>query len=1209
MSDYFGSNQSRVLDTQDRSLDNVVFQHRMPPLSSEWNLINQISNTKIQDSMKMDYPSGWFTIGDIQDLDNDSITEIAARSGQVLTSVSYDENSFKLVSKNPAQVSGKFGSCSCALVNGWPIFVYNGTLNNIITLDEPTTDSRYDLVFLEVWRKLIGANDPLYPYGCVQANPFSDNELVASFTGTETTKRVQIQYRIRTKRLDSGDVGDLLELDDLLCNIYPIAGRTSEYAYTSYKYRKFGSQDVGLYVSGYGESSDKSVLSTVDGYSYSIPMFLVYRRQKGTFDNTINGIHRSNITKQDYLDDIVSDRPDGKLVDVVYKDDIIDLRHRIISSREELDSIIKKSFRQLISGNLKTTLAKGFVDFSGTRQAFPGGNRILKRDQLNGTLSNIGNGIIMSNAFKNRAYSNAEFLQSNKMVTVSVATYSSGTWAAGTYNVTSLMPSSSVATVEKINGYYTKTLGKATNIYYNSGSITVGGNATTGPKTYISFNPITKTIIRTSGSFITDGFVNGCNITVSGSTSNDGIYAVSTVAATVITLQSTETLVLEAAGATITITDNASNLIGSTENLIIQFQVRYVAGNKGFFDVPSNFIEYNKNADIPYPLEEDIIYLRKNKSGDALQFTSSQTIQGITIKLADDETTSLDNIRHINTFNGESARFGTILSVHKIITSGTSTPSITIDLTDQKLYGYYILGVRAVYATLGGNFKWSGLTTGFRRNMSGDDIASYTINSFPLYTTPCIIRIELYVGSKPNIYDGLLEQEVYYPLESIKFFDTTKQARGITDIYEMMDVVVRRTSGNYFEVDTSKVTIGNKPILALGGLFNETNDADGSYFKITPYVYDISGVLHQDISVDGIGDSEEINKNLPCFLDNNYVNSNILPTKIIIKDITGDIVGDYIKVPIFVNSYVLASETPYNFYYNTEPYMGLMTPITEVRGKIENDGPSVITSEGSGAITNVEYNLGKAVLTKGSRVVTPLTYNSEIPKWSEIINPSKEYYISIVDSEIYYRIENIKTSLSYPNGYIVLSEPFKEASTGTSGITYEIVRKDYSISNISNIVDRLPTFLIKDYLGDCGKFDYHGIMTTFADSRAISKLQDPLDTIPYDFILGSSTNSNNITSRGVSNFIMTLGSNDSFNLSYPRPHIIYLDTDDGNYKKVYQAYLFNLIEPDSTKGRLYMMVLGSTPDPTLPTDLVYFNSNSANDTLDLFELVGRPLIK
>ena len=44
MSDNFGSGQNRVLDVENRSLDNVVFQYKTPPLTSEWNLINQISN-------------------------------------------------------------------------------------------------------------------------------------------------------------------------------------------------------------------------------------------------------------------------------------------------------------------------------------------------------------------------------------------------------------------------------------------------------------------------------------------------------------------------------------------------------------------------------------------------------------------------------------------------------------------------------------------------------------------------------------------------------------------------------------------------------------------------------------------------------------------------------------------------------------------------------------------------------------------------------------------------------------------------------------------------------------------------------------------------------------------------------------------------------------------------------------------------------------
>jgi hypothetical protein len=67
MSDYFGPGQPRVLNVNNRSLDQVVFQQSKPPLTSEWNLINQICDLKSQDNLKVNQPSGWLKVGTIED--------------------------------------------------------------------------------------------------------------------------------------------------------------------------------------------------------------------------------------------------------------------------------------------------------------------------------------------------------------------------------------------------------------------------------------------------------------------------------------------------------------------------------------------------------------------------------------------------------------------------------------------------------------------------------------------------------------------------------------------------------------------------------------------------------------------------------------------------------------------------------------------------------------------------------------------------------------------------------------------------------------------------------------------------------------------------------------------------------------------------------------------------------------------------------------
>ena len=80
-------------------------------------------------------------------------------------------------------------------------------------------------------------------------------------------------------------------------------------------------------------------------------------------------------------------------------------------------------------------------------------------------------------------------------------------------------------------------------------------NVTTTPQTTISFDAATRTINRSSGSFVTNGFVAGQKVIVSGATNpeNNGAFTVLTVAALTLTLVTGSVLVTAAAGPSITV--------------------------------------------------------------------------------------------------------------------------------------------------------------------------------------------------------------------------------------------------------------------------------------------------------------------------------------------------------------------------------------------------------------------------------------------------------------------------------------------------------------------------------------------------------------------------------------------------------------------------------------------------------------------------------
>jgi len=66
MAKNLGPNVSRVLEQDERSWLNVVFQQKRPPLDSEWNLVQEIQNFKHAQTIRRLTPSGFLTIHDIR---------------------------------------------------------------------------------------------------------------------------------------------------------------------------------------------------------------------------------------------------------------------------------------------------------------------------------------------------------------------------------------------------------------------------------------------------------------------------------------------------------------------------------------------------------------------------------------------------------------------------------------------------------------------------------------------------------------------------------------------------------------------------------------------------------------------------------------------------------------------------------------------------------------------------------------------------------------------------------------------------------------------------------------------------------------------------------------------------------------------------------------------------------------------------------------
>lgn len=1096
MSDNFGSSQSRVLSVDDRSLDQVVFQDRRVPLTSEWNLINQISDFKTSEAVKVNQPSGWLRVGEIRDSGastttdtaSEALLEASAKSGDVLTSLTYNALKIKLACRETTNV---------AVVNGWPLIIQKGvnspTASDVINFLEvellPCTGIfRYDVVFLEVWKKLIGQDDFIYPYGNVDVAPFSNNEIVWSIIGAETTKRVQIQYKIRTiQSIDPSRYPDGLGSSNI-----------RSYIDSRYYYKSVGHKDIGLYRAGNGS------LDTVDGYSYAIPMFIIYRRAQG-IPYSPSTIHGSTVTRALAATGTVSDRPDGKYSDVIVADDIIDVRHQLVTSGEELEAVLRKSFRSLVVGNLKTTVGQGFTT-GGQKLVCSGGSECIKIDQLNGSsssLPSIGSGYSGSGLAR-RVYSKSEGNKDHNTVSVPI---NGSTWQEGSISISTFLPSS-YGTVLSVDGFYYVRIEKNPEDPYN-------------PE-YLRF----KNYFGVA----------------TGITSTTG---------------------------TITI-DNTSNVCGTTYVLYMEFTYSYESSNSGFFDVPKEFLEVSKHTYQPIAVRGHDIPIRYV---DPTTLVTDPTLE--------------DYVSYRGAAYGESYDFGHDLVYHTTVgIDGVTLP--VISTPGRKLYNYTIHGVKEVRIKTGGAY---GLPVAFSVLKATEGI-SYTIVLSTSVAVGSEVKVTLITGTA---YNSTLS-------DSMKFFELNKQGRGVVDIYEMLEVLVDQDQDPDHPEINDRYTIDtiNKPIIAIASY---ATTAAGNYVEGRPFCFDVDSGEMKRVKLIS---SEYVNQYLPALSSLDYTNETLIPTRVTLSLFTGPYPAQ-ISVSVLVHSRVEASEAPYNFYYKFVPYQGLLST-DEIRGKAEKAGPAVITTLGCGKIDDYSYSDGTINVTQSSRTVVKATGSS----WK--YNVASGDYLVISGSTRMYRILYVGTDESgtQADTRITLADAYKEATQ--SGASYSIVRLDVPDSNIRNVIDRMPTYAQEDYLGRSEDLNLGNLVGKIIESSNKTTYQDVLDTTTNDFRLGESKESG---SRGRNYLKLTDGDNTLIQIGNLTPYIKYgtlgswLATQ--GIKKVYQAYLFNKSYKDSDSkyrdltGRMYLMVVSSETE--LTSTEILLNPFSIKDSVDIFELEGRPIVK
>ena len=344
----YGPSVSGYLDPTGRNFETTVFQAGKPVLDSELNLAGDISTGFGQAALRRVMPSGWLS---------DDFTSSSNMAAAIFQST---------VGSNVLRVPNSL----TAHVNGWLINVqYTGsTLWNELTLPAAPVGAgslRTDVVVLEVWRRLLSASTPdgksptqrIWLNGNVGGTsdfaPYTlDSDILDTNVGQETTKRVQIQYRLRViSGVDLSAYPYGLNDPTVVAHTVPPTAAVSEGVATAYSYaNQSASGDPGLWRAGDGSLAAQAALGTVDGYMLALPLMGVVRRNQTPFDRLTN--HNGGVVSPG-----PSDRPDGLFNDIVVSRDIIDLRQGVSSTGWDYSELLGKNLSFLLDNNIRTEWA------------------------------------------------------------------------------------------------------------------------------------------------------------------------------------------------------------------------------------------------------------------------------------------------------------------------------------------------------------------------------------------------------------------------------------------------------------------------------------------------------------------------------------------------------------------------------------------------------------------------------------------------------------------------------------------------------------------------------------------------------------------------------------------------------------------------------------------------------------------------------------
>lgn len=375
----YGPLVSGYLDPDGRNWESTIFQAGKPVLDKELNLQEDIATDTNRLVKVRTVPTGWASSDFLDTSDMSSpIYTLSATANEL-----------------------EIPNGLRAVVNGWNILVGNTNFNGANRLDlgagpVGAAAKREDLVILEVWRRLIPpapTADGKSPAGRIwwfgNVKIAGADDLILNFTddildgavGSETTKRVQIQYRLRVIQgvdLFANPYG--IDHPSVVAHSVPPTALTPDGAATLFGYvNQSPAGDPGLWRAGDGNPAN--TLGTVDGYMYGIPLMSVVRRNTTAFARNTN--HNGGVASPG-----PSDRPDGFFNDIVEARDIIDLRLGTAQTGWDYSEVIERNFNYLLDNVIRTEIGTTLVG-GGVN-----GHTVLTADEIGITNANGGDGVI-----------------------------------------------------------------------------------------------------------------------------------------------------------------------------------------------------------------------------------------------------------------------------------------------------------------------------------------------------------------------------------------------------------------------------------------------------------------------------------------------------------------------------------------------------------------------------------------------------------------------------------------------------------------------------------------------------------------------------------------------------------------------------------------------------------------------------------------------